>query len=408
MRRVLALLAVLVTLAAACATDATVEPPGPGRLAIVDETGDVALIDRDGANRVEVTEDAGPGSIYFQPTWAPDAQRLAFSRAGSETSEVVIYDVDAATDERIETPNPAFYFSWSRESERVAYLANAADGAGLELSIVDATGEEVRRDRGQPYYFSWGEAGAMVVHVGTDRIGIVDPDGTEGGEAWGTPGAFRAPDWTDSGVLYIERGNDVGRLVLVRDGGEPRVMAQIAGGATFTASPSGDRIAIQTVDSSQAGEFAANATLAVAGPGAQDATLLPANRIVVLDVETLEWTRVGTDPVLSFWWSPDGDRLLVLGVPDPSRPRVAWQVWSEEAGLSEPLVFTPGPDLLRDVVPFFDQYAQSVSLWAPDGTAFAFPGFIDGESGIWVAEVSEGELSSTRVAGGAWVAWSPK
>jgi TolB protein len=377
-------------------------------LAIIDETGDVALIDRDGANRVEVTNDAGLSSTYFQPTWAPDARRLAFSRAATDMSVVVIYDVEAATDQRIESPNPAFYFSWSRESERVAYLGNAADGAGLQLTVVDTDAAVIRSDIGQPYYFAWGDEGAMVVHVGTDRIDIVDPEGASGDGDLATPGSFRTPDWIDQGVLYVERGSDAGRLVLVPDRGDPRLIAQIPGGASFTASPDGDRIAIQSIGAESGGDFATNATLVLAGVGAQDASLLPANRIVVLDLETLEWTRVGNDPALAFWWSPDGEQLLVLGVPDPARPRLAWQIWSEEAGLSEPLVFTPGPELLRDVVPFFDQYAQSVSLWAPDATAFAFAGFVDGESGIWVASLGEAGITATRVAGGAWVAWSPR
>jgi Tol biopolymer transport system component len=59
---------------------------------------------------------------------------------------------------------------------------------------------------------------------------------------------------------------------------------------------------------------------------------------------------------------------------------------------------------LRDLVPFFDQYAQSMTLWSPDGTAFAFPAAVNGEAGIWRQDLSGGD--PIRVAGGSWVAWS--
>ena len=64
----------------------------------------------------------------------------------------------------------------------------------------------------------------------------------------------------------------------------------------------------------------------------------------------------------------------------------------------------PAPGLLRDLVPFFDQYAQSMTLWSPDGSAFAFPGVVDGEDGIWVQELAGAD--PRRIAGGSWVAWS--
>ena len=80
-----------------------------------------------------------------------------------------------------------------------------------------------------------------------------------------------------------------------------------------------------------------------------------------------------------------------------------WSLWSDR-GLEEVVVFGPDGSFVRDFLPFFDQYAQNVSLWAPDGSAFAFPGTIDGESGIWVQQVG-GELD--RVSDGTWVSWSP-
>ena len=67
--------------------------------------------------------------------------------------------------------------------------------------------------------------------------------------------------------------------------------------------------------------------------------------------------------------------------------------------------FVVEPTWLRDFLPFFDQYAQSVRLWSPDGSGFAFPGTIDGEVGIWIQHLDED--APEKIGGGSWVAWSP-
>jgi TolB protein len=404
MRRFAAIVVILAAVVAACSSNSDAEPPGPGRLVIIDDSGNVALVDRDGTDRTAVTDDAGATSVYFQPTWSPDATRLAFSRAGVSSSEVVIHETDTDARASVDTAFPAFYFSWAPTGDRVAFLGNGPSG-GLQLSVVDTAGTELRVDVGQPYYFAWHEDGSMVVHVGTDELAVVDPDGAYVETGLGAPGVFRAPEWTDDGILYVERGTDVGRLVLTPEDGEARLLAEVPGGASFSTSPAGDRVAVQAVASDQIGDFAGAGRLAAA----QEASRLPANRIVVLDLETLEWTRVGDDPVLAFWWSPDGERLLVLTVPDASPRELAWRVWFADAGLGETLDFVPGPELFRDVVPFFDQYARSLTLWSPDGSEFAFPGTIDGEAGIWVVAVGDdGAMAPTKIAEGTWVAWSPR
>ena len=61
--------------------------------------------------------------------------------------------------------------------------------------------------------------------------------------------------------------------------------------------------------------------------------------------------------------------------------------------------------MLQDTFPFFPQYAQSLSFWAPDSSAFAFAGQVEGQGGIWVQDLAED--SPTMVSDGTWVAWSP-
>jgi TolB protein len=61
--------------------------------------------------------------------------------------------------------------------------------------------------------------------------------------------------------------------------------------------------------------------------------------------------------------------------------------------------------MLQDTFPFFPQYAQSISFWSPDSSAFAFAGLVDGDDGIWVQHLDED--APTMVSDGVWVAWSP-
>ena len=114
--------------------------------------------------------------------------------------------------------------------------------------------------------------------------------------------------------------------------------------------------------------------------------------------------RVGDESVVAFWWSPDGRSLLVLEVAEEGFPMLAWSVW-EDGSMTGPTEFEPDPTFVRDLLPFFDQYAQSMSLWAPDGTAFAFPGRIGDEAGIWVHPV---DGTPELIEEGTWVAWSPR
>jgi TolB protein len=78
-------------------------------------------------------------------------------------------------------------------------------------------------------------------------------------------------------------------------------------------------------------------------------------------------------------------------------------MWREE-GVTELSRLSRHPSLVSDVLRFFDQYGQSLRLWSPDSAAFALPGAIDDEPGIWVYLIAGEE--PVKVADGSWVAWS--
>jgi hypothetical protein len=109
----------------------------------------------------------------------------------------------------------------------------------------------------------------------------------------------------------------------------------------------------------------------------------------------------------AFFWSPDGERLLYLD-PDPEEEQL-WFRWGVWDGTSSFLTrrFVPSMLIAGAYLRFFEQYAQSMSLWSPDGTAFAYPGTNEeGEEGIWV-QSARPDRAPVLVADGDFVAWSP-
>ena len=373
----------LTVLLAACSLSAGDDD----RLVILDG-GDVVVLDPDGGNPATVA--ISDGGAFFQPIWSPDGSLLAFSHNGAE-SIMYVADPLAATTYSIATDTFPFYFSWSADN-RLAILRKGEDGLRLDTtSVVDGSLADLQAvESGQPLYFAWSPDGLeLAAHIGIDRL--VRSDLTRSEPLGVEPGVFQAPRWTDKGIVAIERGIREQRLTMVTPDGTATPFATVVGSATFVVNHDATMVAIQSLSENQNGTSAAF----------QQMPRVAANRLTVLNIETGEQQIVTDQPVLAYFWSPIDDQLLVLDI--APGPKARWSVWTT-AGLERVVEFDPEPGFVNEFVPFFDQYAQSVSLWAPDGSAFAFPGSIDGQAGIWV-QPTEG--AATRISDGTWVSWAP-
>jgi hypothetical protein len=81
-------------------------------------------------------------------------------------------------------------------------------------------------------------------------------------------------------------------------------------------------------------------------------------------------------------------------------------VWKGGSSFTTPR-FYPSETFARDYLEFFQQYAQSMSLWAPDGSAFTYAGSNEaGASGVWIQPATEG-AEPVLVADGVFAEWSP-
>jgi hypothetical protein len=282
-----------------------------------------------------------------------------------------------------------FYLFWDPTASRIAFLSSPAP-PDIELGIVevaDPAGESQALDAGRPFYLSWDPAGEqMLVHVGTDRLERLAIDGTLT-TVDARPGAFNAPVWTIDGksFFYASAKGDGQRLVVQDIGTKPgRELVPFDGAIRFVVSPDGSRVAFQVVR----------------GPG-------DVGPLSVVDAGTGAIERVASGIVPAFFWSPASDRLLYM-VPEAAQDRVwfRWGVWDGESTFTTPQ-FVPTDVFGRDYLQFFEQYAQSMSLWAPDGSAFTYAGSSkSGEQGIWVQPARPG-AEPVLVAHGVFAAWSP-
>jgi TolB protein len=394
MARIVSTLAALL-LVVACTestTETTIaaapEPVGPGRLVVIDSRGDVVVMEPDGSDERPLTNDGGARAVYVQPVWSPDASRMAWGQATEDGFAVGLRDVDGEEGSVVPVSNLPFYMFWAPDGSSLGILHNGTNGVDFELLDIEQ-GTLRRIDSGLPFYFSWSPSGdEIVTHVGGEGFETIGVDG-ERSERGSTGPDYLAPQWTGAGVFHVDGGQ------LVLDGDEERrVVVDVPGPTSFIANAQATRVAVQT-EGGGSGFSASLVEIATA----------PSRQVVIVDVATGDVVSVSDEPALGFFWSPDGDSLLIL-IADLAAHTLKTRVWDIETGITDYFEYIPIATIVQNMLPFFPQYAQSMSLWAADSSAFAVAGQSEGSTGIWVQSIAGGE--PRLVADGSWVAWSPR
>jgi TolB protein len=396
-------------------------PPIPSRVAYEAQDGHVYVIPLAGGDARRVSQitgqaatDSTPGHeapAPRWPTWAPDASRLAFVRIVVDSGDnlaaaqlwTVAYD---GTDQRKiwEAPDQEpIYLAWSPDGSTIALLVQTEED--LELELVDTSGAQpVRRlAQGNPFYFAWSpDSKALLLHIGSTASGASKPElaiarlgqpddvrslGIE-------PGDFRTPGWTADGrkVAFVANGPDgVATISLVSpEGGDITRLATASSQAAFMLSPDGTR-------------------LAWSSRSEQDPLAYDGIEVVTTDGRTR--TRVTSDPVMAFFWSPDGRQLAFVTI-NGNSSSFTWQVAEADGSNVRKLSsFMPTEEEVR-VLAFFDQYAISHGAWAPDGSALVYAVGQPGEPrmlgvpgpGTVQAVAVEANARGRTVSGGSFVA----
>lgn len=392
-----------------------------GRIAYVGTDGNIYTVVPDGTRLEAVTRNQPAGTDRYNAlAWSSDG-RLAFASSTDEGSTLFTAQSDGTERTRVFSGGPdaaPFYLYWSPNGQQLAFLTpSQSDQLTLWIANGHASDSAQTIAQGSPSYFSWASnSQSLLMHIGRPQgapndthMAIFDPGQSMLVELPDTPGGFQAPAWSPNSrqFLFARQGSQRTSELVLAEGDDRRVLASSRTGMAFAWSPAGDRIAFATPDPVEA---------------------LLYGSVVVIDLEGKERRVVAQGQIMAFFWSPDGKRLAVLnfdpgsqeqqGHTIPVRAGVAPRLQSADMGLAWSVVnladgtsidfasFQPTEPFLL-LVPYFDQYAQSLSLWSPDGRYLVYADVDDrSQASIRVLDTLEPLQPARRLAEGTFAAWS--
>ena len=305
--------------------------------------------------------------------------------AGGSTKPITVYrSVD----------HPPFYLSWSPDGRRVAFLANEAAGISLRVAIadgsvpVDGPHHDGIIRTGAPLYFDWEGPDRLLLHVGVGSGAFVGEVGLSGGPVGpsisGT-GDFRTAVASSDGryVGYVRDGPAAGEIVAASRDGATLQRLQAFGPAAIAFAPATDTLA----------------SIAAAEPVANPVSF-PLGPLRLLDGRTGASRTLMDGLVVGFFWSPDGrtiaalslapagrssadvpatltadtgTRLVAVATPEPTTEIHLAFIDATTGVASTDRVVRLGDDFVTTVLPYFDQYALSHRIWAPDSSSIVLP-----------------------------------
>jgi WD40 repeat protein len=436
----------------------TTIPGGPiahaGGVVVLENDGSLEVIDA-ATSRENVLATADNGPFLF-PAWSPDGSTIAAIRVGQAGNEIDVFDAGLA--EKGETAPPTvllkssaiepFYLSWSPDGSQISYLANETNSVSLRIVPVDGSAPldgsapNARIKTGDPLYYDWVTKDRVLAHIGSGSdafLGELGLDGAQVAPPIQSPGDFRSATVSHDGTHfgYVRAGsNGSASIVLAtRDGSAEQTMP-VFGTAAVTFAPTANQVAS-------------------IGPTEPQATAygFPFGPLRVLDGAGKARTLLDGQ-VVGYWWSPDNRTIAALRVQaiegggatapsgSPAAAQAAPAAASGDPGASvEPstaasaspseapapsapptevrLLFvdvasgtvtaqsivSPGMLFVNQFLTYFDQYALSHELWAPDSSSFLLP--VDDSSGTTRIEVAPRNGDQERMFDGAMAFWSP-
>jgi TolB protein len=408
--------------------------PTVGSIAVIDPSGALSVVDSSGHSTVLAE---GTGVAFGFPAWSPDGARIAAVAGGARETSISVYAVRGGATGPDPTPVVVyrsaevrpFYLYWAPGGRNLSFLATESNGLSLRLAPadgsapLDANSPRAVIRRGEPLYYDWIGADRLLLHVGAGSeafLGEVGLDGTSAAPVLARPGIFRSAVMSADRqyVAYVRagRGGPDDVVVAARDGSSEHTL-RVFGIAAVVFDPTGDTVA--SIGSVQAG---------------QPDIGFPVGPLRLMDPRSGATRTLLDGLVVAFFWSPDGRTIAALRLqaaggstadtwPILAAAAIASPTASPSAPPSAPptevrIVFVdvatgavkservvrPGRRFVNEVLPYFDQYALSHRIWAPDSSAILLPLLnasdetqlvalqpgggddpltIDGEAGFW-------------------------
>lgn len=368
----------------------------PGRLAIVDLSGEVIVSAPDGSEQRPITVN-GFEALHQQPVWSPDGSRLAFAERTADGAFVVVIENDAEA-KRLPVASIPFYLQWDDAGSRIAVLRNDPETV-FAVDVAPVTGPEgfATVGNGAPLYVDWEPArDRLAVHASNGEVGV--SDGAAASAALDVvTGPYSVPHWTLGGISHVATVGDGFELRLIEPEGSTVPLASMMSTTQIVASPTGQRLAVYVPPVGDQPD--------VIGVSEPAVPVVEWSSFVVVDIGTGEVTEVASAEIVAFFWSPDGSKILFFDL-DLDGIGPSWKVWTAATGeVSVYPALRLGEQFIQQILPFFEQYALSMQLWAPDSSAFAYPAQVSGGAGIFVQDLEGG--APQLVSDGTWVSWSP-
>ena len=341
-------------------------------IAVVEPDGPVAVLrpTESGWARTELLPNG------FWPAWHPNRPAVAiaaFDTGRGDVSSAV--ELVSASGNRMGTlfrqaagsppaigPRIPGYAMWAPFGDILSYVTAGSEGLTIFATSADGSGMQNPLLSGAPIFSSWSpDSSTLAIHAG-QKLTLLQPGVNASPKLLSEETAgFRAPAFSDSGTLVfavVQQG--AVQLMHTRiDDRAPEPITSYPGGLAFSFRPRTEELFVAMTHSPGTGLF---------------------DELSCVTAETAGSKRVvARGPFAGFFWSPKGDRMVLVIPTQTGDGRYSLQALTPEghyAGATEG--FVPSQDF-RTYLGFFDQFALSHRLWSRDGETFLVAGRMPGD-----------------------------
>ncbi|MGE5641463.1 MAG: hypothetical protein ACM3Y8_00500 [Byssovorax cruenta] len=402
-----------------------------GLIAYIGADWNIYTADQAGKNVTAYTDDAkvptkstDPFRYYAYPTWSPDSNSIGFvgvsGQGDKRSADIYIANVKETAKKVFSSDSEhPFYLYWSPDNTNLGFLSTSADGQSMILQSVSSNSKDrTLIDSGTPYYWSWAPDGkTMIIHAGSTQSSApehvaflkVDSNITEDGLD-SSPATFQTPAWSPDGKsILMTRVNDQKKNEIIITDGQGKFEK-----------------AIGTYKLNTAFAWSNHSDMVAYIEGKQQVTAGTLGTLHVIDVKTNEEIFKDEDDIFAFFWSPNDQKIAYFvpkivnasssssGSSDSGTQGQNQQLYLQlkmldvNSGESKELYTFPPTDQFTAILPYFDQYHHSATIWSPDNNniVLSFLGQ-DGSPGIAVVAAS-GQLEPRVIAQGYLAFWSWK
>ncbi len=308
------------------------------------------------------------------------------------------------------------YLDWSPDSSKLAFLTKDLNDEAYAVNLVSPSGgiKPQAIFTGTTAAWHWNpDSTSLVAKIGTqnsdDELAIFDArsNTTQPINAKGAQ-SFTAPSYSPDGnfMLMTERTAKENKLILAdRNGKANKTLATFTGNIAFSWSPAGAKLAYVARSSSEQ----------MGGP------------LHMLDANTGEDKVLSQQPVVAFFWSPDGTHIATFSAATPgqvdpkfqgfnftppsSRGVLLLQTIDVNAMTARQLFILEPTPAFRQMTTEFDRFARAINIWSPDSRKLVFTlSYGDGTSNRdYVVETeSSGSINPRVLSQGSLAFWSPR